>query len=89
MKMYENMDHGNILQRGIEEFLAMFVLALVGFGYLIACFSKTLAGGYYIFLMVGSLFLILLRKIRQKRFEKQKEKDVDKLMNILRCEDKE
>ena len=66
----ENSSHGEILKGAIEEFFAFLTLGLVGFGYLIACFSKTMAGGYYIFLFVGAIFLIIIKKIKKKRSKK-------------------
>jgi len=70
MKLNENSSRDEILQAGINEFFVFLTLFLLGFGYLIACFSKTLAGGYYLFLFLGSLLVIILRKIEKRRNKK-------------------
>ena len=56
-----------MIQEQFEDLMGLTALALIGFGYLIACFSKTLAGGYYIFLFLGALLLLVMKKIRNRR----------------------
>ena len=60
-----------IFKDGIEEIASLNAIFLIGFGYLIACFSKTLAGGYYIFLFVSTIFIIIIKKIKKKRRAKK------------------
>jgi len=49
---------------GLMNYFAIF---LVGFTYLIGCFDKKLAGGYFLFLIVSSIYFMIVSAIKKKR----------------------
>jgi len=48
-------------------FMSYFAIFIIGFTYLIGCFDKKLAGAYFLFLIISSIYLIIIGKIRKKR----------------------
>lgn len=82
---------GEVWHGAIEEFFVFATLFLLGFGYLIACFNKNLAGGYYLFIFLGALAIFISRKLRKKKEKKIAEEkhiksseDLERLMSMLK-----